>query len=259
MLLADRVAIITGGAKGMGRAMAVKFAEEGASVAIADISIKEANGAIAEVSRKGKKGLAIECDITSEKQVRGTVEKVLSEFGKIDILVNNAGGIIAAPPIEEMTEEQWDKTFALNLKSDFFFCKYVVPHMKKRKYGKIINLSSIGGIQPPHHAVAYNTAKAAIIGFTLDLATALAPLNINVNVILPGPVRTSFYDRTTSKMTDKEKDEFFARMGKKVPMQRAGTPDDLAGAALFLASDLSAYVTGETLLVSGGLPLLPPS
>src|SRR4030067_1386612 len=100
-------------------------------------------------------------DITSEKQVRGTVEKVLSEFGKIDILVNNAGGIIAAPPIEEMTEEIWDKTFALNLKSGFFFCKYVVPHMKKRKYGKIINLSSIGGIQPPHHAVAYNTAKAA--------------------------------------------------------------------------------------------------
>ena len=258
MLLSDRVAIITGGAKGIGRGMALKFAEEGCSVAIADISMKEANDTIAEVSKTGREGLAIQCDITDSKQVRDTVDRVISKFGKVDILVNNAGGITTSPPIEDMTEEEWDNTLALNLKSDFLFCKYVVPHMKKRKYGKIINFSSIGAIQPPHHAIHYNTAKSAVIGFTLDLANALAPFNVNVNVILPGPVRTSFYDRTTGSMTDKEKDDFFAALGKKTPMQRPGTPEDLAGAALFLASELSAYVTGETLLVSGGLPLLPP-
>jgi NAD(P)-dependent dehydrogenase (short-subunit alcohol dehydrogenase family) len=257
MLLSDRVAIITGGAKGMGRGMALKFAEEGCSVAIADISMKEANETVAEISKRGREGLAIQCDITDIKQVHDTVDKVVSKFGKVDILINNAGAILSSPPIEDMTEEEWDETLALNLKSDFLFCKYVVPHMKKRKYGKIVNLSSIGAIQPPHHAINYNTAKAGIIGFTLDLANALAPFNINVNVILPGPVRTSFYDRNIGSKTEKEKDEFFKNLGKKVPMQRVGTLDDLAGAALFLASELSAYVTGETLLVSGGLPLLP--
>jgi NAD(P)-dependent dehydrogenase (short-subunit alcohol dehydrogenase family) len=254
MLLSDRVAIITGGAKGIGRGMALKFAEEGCSVAIADISIKEANDTLAEVLKRGRDGLAIQCDITSSKQVRDTVDKVISKFGKVDILVNNAGAISATPPIEDLSEEEWDKTLALNLKSDFLFCKFVVPHMKERKYGKIINFSSIGAIQPPHHAIHYNTAKSGVIGFTLDLANALAPFNICVNAILPGPVRTSFYDRNIGSMTEREKDDFFASLGKKVPMQRIGTPEDLAGAALFLASELSAYVTGETLLVSGGLP-----
>jgi len=258
MLLSDRVAIITGGAKGMGRGMALRFAEEGCSVAIADISMEEANDTLAEVSKRGREGLAIRCDVTDIKQVRDTVDKVISKFGKIDILVNNAGGLPPAPPIEDLSEEDWDKVFALNLKSDFFFCKFVVPHMKERKYGKIINFSSVGAIQPPAHAIHYNTAKAGIVGFTYDLAHALAPFNICVNAILPGPVRTSFYDHAIGSMTEKEKDDFFTNLGKtKVPLHRIGTPEDIAGAALFLASELSAFVTGETLLVSGGLPQLP--
>lgn len=257
MLLSGRVAIVTGGAKGMGKAMALKFAEEGCSVAIADISIKEANDAVAEMSRKGRAGLAIQCDVTNGKQVKETVDKVINKFGQIDILVNNAGAILSSPPIEDMTEEEWDKTLALNLKSDFLFCKYVVPHMKARKYGKIVNLSSIGAIQPPHHAINYNTAKAGVIGFTYDLSKALAPFNINVNVILPGPVWTSFYDKRVGSMSDKDKQAFFAGLGKNVPLQRVGMPEDLANAALFLASEMSSYITGQTLLVSGGLPQLP--
>ena len=258
MLLADRVAIITGGAKGMGRGIALKFAEEGCSVAVADISMKEADDTIAEVSKRGREGLSIQCDVTKAEQVRDTVDKVISKFGKVDILVNNAGGLPPTPPIEDITEEEWDKVLALNLKSDFLFCKYVVPHMKKRKYGKIINLSSIGAINPPAHAIHYNTAKAGVIGFTYDLAFTLAPFNIYVNAILPGPIRTSFYDRLIGPMSEKEKDAFFEGIGKsKVPLQRVGTPEDIAGAALFLASELSAYVTGEALLVSGGLPLGP--
>ena len=258
MLLTGRVALITGGAKGMGRGMAIKFAEEGCSVAIADISTKEANDTLAEVLRGGVDGLAVECDVTDSKQVRETVNKVISKFSKVDILVNNVGGMPPTPPIEDITEEEWDKVFALNLKSDFLFCKYVVPHMKEKRYGKIINLSSVGAINPPAHAIHYNTAKAGVIGFTYDLAHALAPFNICVNAILPGPVRTSFYDRTIGSMTEKEKDEFFDNIGRnKVPLRRVGTPEDIAGAALFLASELSAFITGETLLVSGGIPLLP--
>jgi NAD(P)-dependent dehydrogenase (short-subunit alcohol dehydrogenase family) len=258
MLLSNRVAIITGGAKGMGRAMAIKFAEEGCSIAIADISMKEANDTITEVLKRGADGIAIHCDVTNIEQVQNTVSQVLNRFSKIDILVNNAGGMTNSPPIENMTEEDWDKALALNLKSDFLFCKYVVPHMKEKRYGKIINLSSIGAINPPAHAINYNTAKAGVIGFTYDLAHALAPFNICVNAILPGPVRTSFYDKAIGSMTEEEKDKFFDNLGKRnVPLKRVGTPEDIAGAALFLASELSAFITGDTLYVSGGIPLLP--
>jgi NAD(P)-dependent dehydrogenase (short-subunit alcohol dehydrogenase family) len=258
VLLQNKVAIITGSAKGMGRGMAIKFASEGCKVAIVDISTKDAASALAEVKKKGD-GIAIECDVTKETQVKNTVNQVVNQFGTVDIMINNAGAAGAGAPIEELSEEIWDAAFSLNLKSDFFFCKYVVPIMKVKKYGKIINLSSIGAIQPPAHHIAYNSAKAAILGFTNDLANALAPYNINVNAIVPGPIRTSFYEAATGSMNDAQKEDFFARLGKKVPLQRIGTPEDMAGAALFLASDLGAYVTGHTLYVTGGLPLLPPS
>jgi NAD(P)-dependent dehydrogenase (short-subunit alcohol dehydrogenase family) len=257
MLLKDKVAIVTGGAKGMGRGMALKFAEEGCAVTIADIAMKEAEEAVGEIKKKGGQASALKCDVTSEKQVAETVAKVIEKYGKIDILVNNAGAIAAHTPIEELTEEAWDKVLALNLKSDFFFCKYVVPYMKKQKSGKIINLSSIGAVIPPAHEIHYNTAKAGIIGFTNDLANALAPFNINVNCMLPGPIRTNFYDARVSAMTEEEKDAFFKRLGKKVPLGRVGTPEDMAGAALFLASSLSDFITGHALYVTGGLPLQP--
>lgn len=258
MLLKDRVALITGGAKGMGQGMALKFAEEGCKIAIADIDINQAEKTVALVKGKGSDGLAIKCDVTDGNQVRDTVQKVIDKFKRIDILVNNAGAIAPHKPIEDITEEEWDRVLALNLKSHFLFCKYVVPHMKKAKYGKIIGISSIGGIQPPAHEIHYNTAKAGIIGFTYDLGKELAPLNITVNAILPGPIRTNFYERMTGTMSDEDKDKFFNEgLGVKVPMKRAGTPEDIAGAALFLASELSAYVTCETLCVTGGLPQLP--
>ena len=257
-MLQDKAAIITGGAKGIGRGIALKFAAEGCAVAIADIAIEEAEKVAAEIEKKGGNALALKCDVTSGQQVGDTVEKVINKFGRIDILVNNAGAIAAHTPIEDLAEEAWDKVLALNLKSDFLFCKYVVPHMKKRRYGKIINISSIGAVQPPAHEIHYNTAKAGVIGFTTDLANALAPLNINVNCILPGPIRSHFYDKTTASMTEEQKERFFVSLGKKVPLQRVGTPEDIAGAALFLASELSSYITGQALYVAGGLPLLPP-
>lgn len=258
MLLSDRVAIITGGAKGIGKGIALKFAEEGCAIAIADISLKEANDTLAEVAKRGSEGLAIQCDVTNSKQVRATVDKVIGKFGKIDILVNNAGGLPSAPPIEELPEEEWDKVLALNLKSVFLFCQAVIPHMKERKYGKIINLSSVAAINPPAHSIHYHTAKAGALGLTLDLAHTLAPFNICVNAILPGPIRTAFYDPMIVSMSDKEKEAFFEALGKEdIPLQRVGTPEDISGTALFLASELSSYVTGGTIVVAGGYPLKP--
>ena len=255
MLLKDRVAIVTGGAKGMGEGICYRFAEEGAAVAVVDIDAKEAEKTAANIKKKGGKAVAITCDVTNEKQVKATVDQVVKEFGKVDILVNNAGGAHITNPIEELTSEQWDFVMNLNLKSHFLFCKYVVPLMKAQRYGKIIGTSSIGAIQPPGHVIAYNTAKAAIIGFNCDLATAVAPFNINVNTILPGPVRTNFYKEMVEKVPDK--DAFFGFLGIKTPLGRVGMPEDIGNAAVFLASEMSSYITGQSLLVSGGLPLMP--
>jgi len=252
MLLENKVAIVTGGAKGMGRGIAQKFAEEGCTVTVVDVDINEAREPIKQLK---KEGLALQCDVTKEAQVKAAVEKVISQYGKIDILVNNAGGAHNMPPIEELTEERWDFVMNLNIKSHFLFCKYAVPGMKARKYGKIIGISSIGAITPPGHVIAYNTAKSAIIGFTNDLATALAPYNINVNVILPGPVKTHFYDETLKNIPDH--DAFFSRLGTKAPLQRVGMPEDIGNAACFLASEMSSWITGQALYVTGGIPLTP--
>ncbi len=259
MLLADRVAIITGGAKGIGKGIALKFAEEGCAIVIADIDQKSAEETLAQITQKGGKGLALACNALNDKQVKAAVDKTVAEFGKIDILVNNAGGMLVAPkPIEEMPEADWDKVLTLNLKSLFLFSRAVVPQMKKRKYGRIINLSSAAAVNPPAHCIHYHTAKMGIIGFTLDLAHTLAPFNICVNVLLPGPVKTDFYDPMLGKLSEKEKDAFFDELGKgDIPLQRVGTIEDVAGAALFLASELASYVTGDALLVSGGSPLRP--
>lgn len=259
MLLENKVAIITGGAVGIGKGTAMKFAEEGCSVAIVDINLDAAKEVVEEIIQKGGDGLAVKCDVTEISQVKTAVDQVIQKYGRIDILMNNAGGMVKlnADPVEDLSEEEWDKVYQLNLKSTFYFTKYVVPVMKEQKNGKIINLSSIGAIQPPHHVAHYNSAKAAALGFTTDLAGGLAPFGINVNAILPGPIRTEFYSQRTDVMNDTEKDAFFEMLGTKVPLRRVGSPEDIAGAALFFASELSSFITAQSLYVAGGLPFLP--
>lgn len=259
MLLSNRVAIITGGAKGIGRGTALKFAEEGCDIAIADVSLEEADQILDEIRKMGREGLVIKCDVTDGIQVRAMVKEVISKFGKVDILVNNAGNIVGSPSnsVATLAEEDWDKVVSLNLKSAFLCSKEVVPYMKEKKDGKIINLSSLGAIHPPKVSPHYNAAKAGILGLTYDMASELGPHNIRVNAILPGPIRTSFYDRTLMSKTEEEIDAFFEVLGKLAPLQRVGVPSDIAGVALFLASELSAYVTGAAIPVSGGMPLKP--
>lgn len=257
MLLKNKIAIVTGGASGIGRGIALMFAGEGSSVVVVDIAEPERKKTAQAVSRKGAEGIFIKCDVTSRRQVQEMVAKTIDKFGRIDILVNNAGGVPGAGPgsITDITEAQWDKIVDLNLKGQFLCCQAVVPHMKKKKYGKIINISSLGAVHPPASIIHYHAAKGGVLSLTSNLAFELARFNINVNAILPGPVRTDFYTGILEKVSDKE--AFFAELGRKVPLQRMGTPEDIAGVALFLASELSSYVTGEAIRAGGGLPLSP--
>jgi NAD(P)-dependent dehydrogenase (short-subunit alcohol dehydrogenase family) len=256
----------------MGRATAFLFAEEGCDVAIADIKLKEANETINQVKEKGRKGLAIECDVSNSSQVKETVKKVISKFGKIDILVNSAGGgsprragidpsktPFQPPGITNISDEDWSRGLGLNLSGTFFFCREVVPYMKEKRYGKIVNISSLGWVTPPIPSPPYHASKAGVIGLTNDMVRELSPYNIYANAILPGPVATPFWDMIVAARTDgtqEAKDAFFKEIGKAVPLGRVGTAEDIAKAVLFLASDLSSYVTGAILPVAGGLPIM---
>ena len=262
MLHENRVSIITGVAKGMGKGIALKFAKEGCYVVIADVSMKEANETLAEVKAIGRDGLAIKCDITDSNNIREMVNQVISKFGKIDILVNNAGGIVGPGATSRMSvgtlpEEDWERILKINLTGGFLVSKEVVPYMKEKKYGKIIHLSSLGAIHPPSPHPHYHSAKAGVLGLTYDMACELGIHNIHVNAIMPGPIRTPFYDEILREKTDEEKEGFFKFLGSLAPLQRVGTPEDIAGTALYLASELSSYVTGAVIPVSGGMPLQP--
>ncbi len=261
MLLKDKVAIITGGAKGIGKAISLKFAEEGCDVVVNAMHIEGARKVADDVRALGRKSLAIAADVSNSAAVNDMVAQTIKEFGKIDILVNNAGGISEATGggIENTTEEDWDRIVGINLKGQFLCCRAVVPYMKKNKYGKIINVSSMGAIHPPAPIVHYHSAKGGVISLTSNLAFELALSNITVNAILPGPIRSEFFNKMLDNVSEEEGKAFLHSLDMKVPMQRMGMPSEVAGVALFLASELSSYVTGEAINVGGGLPLAPPS
>lgn len=254
MLLSHKVAIITGGARGIAKGIALKFEEEGCSIVIADVLVIEARKTLEKISEKEREAIFVQCDVSKSHQVQDMVDQTIRKFGKVDTLVNNAAIGAITKSITEISEGEWDRLLDINLKGVFFCCKAVVPHMKEKKWGKIINISSMAAIAPPAPAINYSAAKAGVLGLTLDLVLELAPFNICVNAILPGAIPTEMWDPLIPPGVNKE--DFFAEIGKTVaPMQRVGTPEDIAGAAIFLASDLSAYVTGDRILVGGGAPL----
>ena len=256
MLLKDRVAIVTGGAHGMGRSIAAKFAEEGCSITVADILEEEAQQTADTVKEKGQEAIAVKFDQTDANQVKNMVDKTIEKFGKIDILVNTAGVGCPPSPIDEYPEDEWYKNININLTGPFLCSKYVVPQMKEKKYGSIINFSSIIAITPMPGGGPYAAAKSGLIGLTYTLSAELAPFNIRVNIILPGPTKTQFYDQNFPPSADK--DAFFNGIGKSIPLGRVGEPEDFAGVSLFLASELSSYVTGSRVLVAGGAPNWSP-
>jgi NAD(P)-dependent dehydrogenase (short-subunit alcohol dehydrogenase family) len=257
MLLKDKVAIITGAAAGIGKSIAIRFAAEGCRVVIADVSEAKGKQTAADIDKSGGEAFFIKCDVTDTAQVRAAAKKAAVKYGKIDILVNNAGGVAGDAKIEETTDEAWNRVIAINLTGQFNMCRAVIPYMKKNNYGKIINLSSMGAIHPPAPIVHYHAAKGGVLGLTANLALELARENITVNAILPGPIKSEFFTEMFKGKPEAEANAFYKKLDTKVPMGRMGKPEEIAGAALFLASDLSSFVTGEAINVGGGLPLSP--
>lgn len=259
MLLLNKVAIITGGAVGIGRGIALKFAEEGCSVVVADVIEDTGKATADELVKMGREALFVKCDVSRQQEVESMTKRVMERFGQIDVLVNNAGICGVMKSITEVSEEEWDRFLGINLKGVFLCCKAVIGHMKKRRRGRIINISSKGAIAPPGPQIHYTASKAGILGMTLDLSLELAPYGIGVNAILPGGVLTQMIERLgeqAAAQTGMDKETCLARYAGSVPMGRLGTPGDVANAALFFASELSSYITGERLLVAGGSPLL---
>ncbi len=258
MLLKDKVAVVTGGGQGMGRAIALAYAKQGCSLAVVDIHLDRARETAAAIEAPGGQAIAVQTDITDSGAVSQMAATTLERFGRIDILVNNAGGVAGTEGTgnsDSITEQEWDRVVALNLKGPFLATMAVLPHMKQRRQGNIIFISSMGAVNPSVSVLHYHAAKAGILGFAKNLAFELAPRQIRVNTIVPGPIATTFWDSLMPPGRDRE--NFFQALAKKeVPMERMGNAEEIAGPALFLASDLSAYVTGQVICAAGGQPLL---
>jgi meso-butanediol dehydrogenase / (S,S)-butanediol dehydrogenase / diacetyl reductase len=243
--------MVTGGAHGIGRASALRFASEGAHVAIVDIREEEGRRVAEECGAAGGRGLAFRVDVSSPDEVAAVVEKVAGEFGGIDILHSNAGRLTAGT-ILEVTLEEWLRVLAVNVTSMFLVARAVVPIMQARGGGAVVTTGSISGMFGEPALAAYATSKAAVINLTRQMAIDFAPDGIRVNSVCPGWVDTGFNDPQFAhdSMTAEDIEETIART---VPMRRQGTPEEMAAAVAFLASDDASYITGTTLLVDGGL------
>lgn len=240
MLLQDKVALITGASRGIGKAIAALFAQEGARVVIVATTEESAKKASAEIPGS----LFYACDVSNKEQVDGLVTKVLEQFGTVDILVNNAG-ITRDGLLMKMSEKDFDDVIAVNLKSVYNTCQALARCFLKARKGKIINISSVIGLTGNAGQVNYAAAKSGMIGLTKSLALEFGSRGIQANCIAPGFIETDM----TKALTEEQKKAILVQ----VPLQRLGKPEEIAAAALFLASSLSDYITGQTLTVDGGM------
>jgi 3-oxoacyl-[acyl-carrier protein] reductase len=251
MRLKEKVAIITGAGQGIGRAYAHRFAREGAHVVIADINEGTTNEVAQEVQNLGAKAVAVETDVSHLDSVLAMVERTIEEFGRVDVLINNASifSAIKMKPFEKIDLEEWNRLMSVNLTGTFLCCQAVSPHMRERKQGRIINISSGTVLSGRPWYAHYVTSKAAIIGLTRALANELGSDNITVNTIMPGPTQTEIPRETVSP---EQAREFIAAQA----ISRRETPEDLVGTAIFLASEDSAFITGQSINVDGGYSFL---
>jgi 3-oxoacyl-[acyl-carrier protein] reductase len=245
--LKDRVAIVTGGAQGIGYAIVDTLAQRGANIMIADVSIEKAEETAKEIAAKtGRKILAKSVNVTESASVKALVDGTITEFGKVDILVNNAG-ITRDNLIMRMPEEDWDLVLSINLKGAFNCSQAVVRPMMKQRYGRIINISSVSGVVGQAGQANYSSSKAGLIGLTKALAKEVGSRNITVNAVAPGFIET----RLTVNLPAEIKEASI----KMTPMGRFGVPADIANAVVFLASDEASFITGATLQVDGGMAM----
>jgi len=247
--LNGNVALITGGASGIGRATALLFAKEGAAVAIVDLNETEGRAVARRIIDDGGKAIYVHADVSKAEDCRLAVQQTVEKFGKLDILFNNAG-IIRRASVVDTSEEDWDKVMAINVKSVFLFSKYTIPTMAKAGGGVIINTASGWGLIGGRKAAAYCASKGAVVVLTKAMAIDHGAQNIRVNCICPGDTDTPML-REEAKQLGKPEDQFLSESAQR-PLQRIGKPEEIAEAALFLASDASSFVTGTALVVDGG-------
>jgi 2-hydroxycyclohexanecarboxyl-CoA dehydrogenase len=245
MNLTEKVAIVTGGANGIGEAICKRMAQEGANVVVADIAIEQAKKLSDKLANSYSRSLALKVDVTKSQDANYMLTAVLDEFGKVDILVNNAGrGSQDKGVFSESEEDVWDFVIALNLKGVLNCTHAVINHMIERKEGKIVNIASRAGVQGTVGLADYSAAKAGVIGFTKALAKEIAPYGITVNSVSPGPIATSLF------LSNPE--EFQERIRSGVLLGRLGKPEEIASMAVFLASDEADFITGQNFIVDGG-------
>ncbi len=262
MDVSGKVAIVTGGGRGIGRGIALVLARHGADVAVGDLNVKDAEAVAAEVAALGRRSLALYLDVTRQESVDGFVAEVAAHWGRIDILVNNAG-VIAAPGWEQRersSEEDWDLIYEVNVKGIARVTDAVARHMKEARYGKIVNISSGAGRQGNPGNPPYGVSKAGVISLTQACALELAPYNINVNAICPGLLWTPMWERIAYRRSISPENaqgltprQLFERtVEERVPLKREQTPEDIGNLAAFLASDYARNITGQAINVNGG-------
>jgi 3-oxoacyl-[acyl-carrier protein] reductase len=243
--LSSKVAIVTGAGRGIGRGIAKVLAAEGAGVVVVDINEEDGRETVSEIESAGSQALFVKADMTKQVEVERMVQSTVDHFGKVDILCQNVG-IYPAVPLGKMNEADWEKVLATNLKSGFFAVRACVPHMEKQRYGRIVMTSSITGPRTAIPGLAhYAASKAGINGFIKGAAIEFAKSNITVNGVEPGNVMT---DELGTQLGN----EYVEKAKQRIPMGRLATPEDIAYAVLFLASDEAKYITGQTIIVDGG-------
>ena len=269
--LSGRVALVTGGSRGLGRADALTLARAGADVVIADIQVESDESAetavrygvlarmakqqglvyteqtAKEIQEMGRHSAAIKCDVTDRDQVQATVARIVEEFGSVDILINNAGTLDHAAQIADQSPDLWERDLRVNLTGGFNCVQAVWPHMKERKWGRIVNLASVAGTLGGYGQASYSTTKAGILGLTRTLAMEGGRHGITCNAIVPGVIGTEAFNFANPAMND--------RIKARTVFKREGEPQDIANAIAFLCSDLAGYITGIELNVSGGVEL----
>lgn len=248
--LEGKVSLITGAGSGIGQAMAVLFAREGSKVAAADISVEGGQETVRRIRAEGGEAEFFQVDVSSAEQVRRMIDAVIARFGRIDILCNNAGIGVAATVVDT-SEEDWDRVIDVDLKGVFLGCKYVIPHMLRQGGGVIVNTASVAGMVGVLNRAAYCAAKAGVIGLTKSIAVDFVTRGIRANCVCPGTVESPWIEKILAQQPDPVAER--QRMIERQPMGRMGKPEEIAAAALYLASDEAAFVTGTELVIDGGL------
>ncbi|MDD5130261.1 MAG: 3-oxoacyl-[acyl-carrier-protein] reductase [Candidatus Omnitrophica bacterium] len=244
MRLKDKVALVTGGARGIGQAIAMTFAREGADIVVADVNLEVAQKTASDIEGLGRRAMAIAMDVTNYESVEDAINKILDKMGKVDILVNNAG-ITKDNLMLRMSQADWDAVINVNLKGTFNCIKAVSRPMIKQRSGRIISIASIIGLMGNPGQANYAASKAGIIALTKTVAKELASRNVNANAVAPGFIQTA--------MTDKLPEDIKKKMQEAIPLGTLGTPEDVANLCLFLASEESRYITGQVITVDGGM------